>query len=210
MIDGEKYAKFDEDVDASKTYGTMGDNGVVTNTYTAGDQYQDNYYAADNRGFQESTFTEYPNQQVSGDVCTMKQVKKLFLAGSNGSECRQSLRNQGATGTGGCELASVHVVHRFHAEINEDPVLDEPLLLDVTRVLLAVLHGFRRRGSVRWQSESELFILLKCKRFFTNFVQSMNKRRLLAARPVKITSKVFDLPAGEWQCTHYRVLVTLS
>ena len=65
MIDGEKYAKFEEDIEASKTYGTMGDNSG--NAYQSGHAdnvpYQDNYYATDNK-FQESSFTEYPNQQV--------------------------------------------------------------------------------------------------------------------------------------------------
>lgn len=52
MLDGEKYGKFEEDIEASKTYGTMGDN-----------PNQVNHMGLDNPGFQESTFTEYPNNQ---------------------------------------------------------------------------------------------------------------------------------------------------
>lgn len=54
MLEGQTYGKFDEDYEASKTYGTMGDNP----------QPQVNHMGLDNPGFQESTFTEYPNNQV--------------------------------------------------------------------------------------------------------------------------------------------------
>lgn len=53
MLEGQTYGKFDEDYEASKTYGTMGDNPP-----------QVNHTGLDNPGFQESTFTEYPNNQV--------------------------------------------------------------------------------------------------------------------------------------------------
>jgi hypothetical protein len=53
MMDGEKYGKFEEDVDASKTYGTMEENYPN----------QSNHMGVDNPGFQESSFTEYPNNQ---------------------------------------------------------------------------------------------------------------------------------------------------
>ncbi|EFX86786.1 hypothetical protein DAPPUDRAFT_207948 [Daphnia pulex] len=54
MLEGQTYGKFDEDYEASKTYGTMGDNPP-----------QVNHMGLDNPGFQESTFTEYPNNQIS-------------------------------------------------------------------------------------------------------------------------------------------------
>lgn len=54
MLDGEKYGKFEEEIEASKTYGTMEENYP----------YQPNHMGVDNPGFQESSFTEYPNNQV--------------------------------------------------------------------------------------------------------------------------------------------------
>ncbi|XP_057375846.1 proton-associated sugar transporter A-like [Daphnia carinata] len=53
MLDGEKYGKFEEDLEASKTYGTMEENYP----------YQPNHMGVDNPGFQESSFTEHPNNQ---------------------------------------------------------------------------------------------------------------------------------------------------
>lgn len=77
MIDGEKYAKFEEDIEASKTYGTIGDSGVNAPQSDHADNvpYQDNYYATDNK-FQESSFTVYPNQQVS--MITDKEMWKVL------------------------------------------------------------------------------------------------------------------------------------
>ena len=49
--------------------------------------------------------------------------------------------------------APVFDVHHSHAKIHENPVLDQPVLLDVTGVLLALFHRFRRRGRVRWRSK---------------------------------------------------------
>lgn len=58
MADGPQYGKFEEDIESSKTYGTMGDNEVAPHM-----GYQSNTAGLDNPGFQESTFTEYPDQQ---------------------------------------------------------------------------------------------------------------------------------------------------
>lgn len=54
-MEGEKYGKFEDDIEATKTYGTMGENGVIP--------FQPDAMGVDNPGFQESSFTEYPNQQ---------------------------------------------------------------------------------------------------------------------------------------------------
>ena len=57
VLEGEKYGKFEEDIETTKTYGTMGDNGVAASSYHA------NQPGFDNPGFQESSFTEYPGSQ---------------------------------------------------------------------------------------------------------------------------------------------------
>lgn len=63
VIEGPKYGKFEEDIESSKTYGTMGGNEIGHV-----DPYQPNPGGVDNPGFQESSFTEYPDQQVNTTV----------------------------------------------------------------------------------------------------------------------------------------------
>lgn len=62
-MEGEKYGKFEEDIEASKTYGTMGAENGIGPGNMAGAPYQADGMGQDNPGFQESSFTEYPNQQ---------------------------------------------------------------------------------------------------------------------------------------------------
>ena len=46
----------------------------------------------------------------------------------------------------------ISLVHRVHAEQSADLVPDQPLLLDVPRLLLALLHGFRRGSCFQGRS----------------------------------------------------------
>ncbi len=148
MLEGQTYGKFDEDYEASKTYGTMGDNPM-----------QVNHMGLDNPGFQESTFTEYPNNQVVYKFNYIPRAKWI----SNGSLGfhisepilsrswpGQPTGNSNRTARGGDQSARVHSLNHLHAEIDEDPLLDEPVLLDVARLLLALLYRFRWRSRLRW------------------------------------------------------------
>lgn len=66
----------------------------------------------------------------------------------------QSIRRQRAIGRGRYQHASVPDIHYIHAEIDAHSLFDQPLLLDVSRLLLPVFYRFRGRSRLWRQSKS--------------------------------------------------------